>query len=97
MLLCKQEEAGVQLNAEQADWKDDTDDETDDQMEAQYMYMSQLQCWYSRSSRQFWKPQSLMKCQLHNGDTNHYDSSDICYYRAQDDQELKDDLDQELI
>ncbi|GJT96093.1 hypothetical protein Tco_1091611, partial [Tanacetum coccineum] len=26
-LLCKQEEAGVQLNAEQADWKDDTDDE----------------------------------------------------------------------
>ncbi|GJT46573.1 putative zinc finger, CCHC-type containing protein, partial [Tanacetum coccineum] len=26
MLLCKQEEAGVQLNAEQADWKDDTDD-----------------------------------------------------------------------
>nr|GFC91969.1 hypothetical protein [Tanacetum cinerariifolium] len=24
MLLCKQEEAGIQLNAEQADWKDDT-------------------------------------------------------------------------
>nr|GFA26795.1 hypothetical protein [Tanacetum cinerariifolium] len=23
MLLCKQEEAGIQLNAEQADWKDD--------------------------------------------------------------------------
>ncbi|GKC08736.1 hypothetical protein Tco_1000346, partial [Tanacetum coccineum] len=31
MLLYKQEEAGVQLNAEQADWKDDTDDESDDQ------------------------------------------------------------------
>ncbi|GJT74662.1 retrovirus-related pol polyprotein from transposon TNT 1-94 [Tanacetum coccineum] len=31
MLLCKQEEAGVQLNAEQADWKDDTDDEPEDQ------------------------------------------------------------------
>nr|GFC03236.1 hypothetical protein [Tanacetum cinerariifolium] len=28
MLLCKQEEAGIQLNAEQADWKDDTDDES---------------------------------------------------------------------
>ncbi|GKF67241.1 hypothetical protein Tco_0196920, partial [Tanacetum coccineum] len=28
MLLCKQEEAGVQLNAEQADWKDDTNDES---------------------------------------------------------------------
>nr|GFD37803.1 hypothetical protein [Tanacetum cinerariifolium] len=26
-----QEEAGIQLNAEQADWKDDTDDEFDDQ------------------------------------------------------------------
>nr|GFA58438.1 hypothetical protein [Tanacetum cinerariifolium] len=25
MLLCKQEEAGFQLNAEQAEWKDDTD------------------------------------------------------------------------
>nr|GEY18348.1 hypothetical protein [Tanacetum cinerariifolium] len=30
MLLCKQEEAGIQLNAEQADWKDDNDDESDD-------------------------------------------------------------------
>ncbi|GJY06810.1 retrovirus-related pol polyprotein from transposon TNT 1-94 [Tanacetum coccineum] len=44
MLLCKQEEAGVQLNAEQADWKDDTDDEYDDQeLEARYMYMTQIQ------------------------------------------------------
>ncbi|GJS71769.1 hypothetical protein Tco_0704610 [Tanacetum coccineum] len=40
---CKQEEAGVQLNAEQADWKDDTDDESDDQeLEAYYMYMAQI-------------------------------------------------------
>nr|GFC00781.1 hypothetical protein [Tanacetum cinerariifolium] len=31
MLLCKQEEAGIHLNAEQADWKDDTNDESDDQ------------------------------------------------------------------
>ncbi|GJY98356.1 retrovirus-related pol polyprotein from transposon TNT 1-94, partial [Tanacetum coccineum] len=44
MLLCKQEEAGFQLNAEQADWKDDTDDEPDDQeLEAHYMYMAQIQ------------------------------------------------------
>nr|GEW83674.1 ribonuclease H-like domain-containing protein [Tanacetum cinerariifolium] len=28
MLLCKQEEAEIQLNAEQADWRDDTDDES---------------------------------------------------------------------
>nr|GEU52833.1 integrase, catalytic region, zinc finger, CCHC-type, peptidase aspartic, catalytic [Tanacetum cinerariifolium] len=44
MLLCKQEEAGIQLNAEQADWRDDTNDEMEDQeLEAHYMYMAQLQ------------------------------------------------------
>nr|GFC05584.1 hypothetical protein [Tanacetum cinerariifolium] len=44
MLLCKQEEAAIQLNAEQADWKDDTDDESDDQeLEAHYMYMAKIQ------------------------------------------------------
>nr|GFB79861.1 hypothetical protein [Tanacetum cinerariifolium] len=44
MLLCKQEEARIQLNAEQADWKDDTDDESDDQeLEAHYMYMAKVQ------------------------------------------------------
>nr|GFA05154.1 hypothetical protein [Tanacetum cinerariifolium] len=44
MLLCKQEEAGIQLNAEQADWRDDTDDESEDQeLEAHYIYMTQLQ------------------------------------------------------
>nr|GEZ57869.1 retrovirus-related Pol polyprotein from transposon TNT 1-94 [Tanacetum cinerariifolium] len=36
MLLCKQEEAGIQLNAEQADWKDDTDDQ---ELEAHYIYI----------------------------------------------------------
>nr|GFC58801.1 hypothetical protein [Tanacetum cinerariifolium] len=44
MLLCKQEETGIQLNAEQADWRDDIDDESEDQeLEAHYMYMAQLQ------------------------------------------------------
>nr|GEU58443.1 hypothetical protein [Tanacetum cinerariifolium] len=44
MLLCKQEEAGIQLNAEQADWRDDTNDESEDQeLEAHYMYMEQIQ------------------------------------------------------
>nr|GEV70331.1 putative ribonuclease H-like domain-containing protein [Tanacetum cinerariifolium] len=45
MLLYKQEEAGIQLNAEQADWKDDTDDDEleDQELEAHYMYMGQLQ------------------------------------------------------
>nr|GFA68683.1 hypothetical protein [Tanacetum cinerariifolium] len=44
MLLCKQEEAGIQMNAEQANWRDDTDDESEDQeLEAHYMYIAQLQ------------------------------------------------------
>nr|GFD39477.1 hypothetical protein [Tanacetum cinerariifolium] len=44
MLLCKQEEAVFQLNAEQADWRDDTNDESEDQeLEAHYMYMAQIQ------------------------------------------------------
>nr|GEV26225.1 hypothetical protein [Tanacetum cinerariifolium] len=44
LLLCKQEEAGIQLNTEQADWRDDTDDESEDQeLEAHYMYMAQIQ------------------------------------------------------
>nr|GEU99178.1 integrase, catalytic region, zinc finger, CCHC-type, peptidase aspartic, catalytic [Tanacetum cinerariifolium] len=44
MILCKQEEDGIQLNAEQADWRDDTDDELEDQeLEAHYIYMAQLQ------------------------------------------------------
>nr|GFA43219.1 synaptobrevin, longin-like domain protein [Tanacetum cinerariifolium] len=43
--LCKQEKAEIQVNAEQADWKDDTnDDELEDQeLEAHYMYMAKLQ------------------------------------------------------
>nr|GEZ05479.1 hypothetical protein [Tanacetum cinerariifolium] len=44
MLVCKQEEAGIQLNAEQADWRDDTDDESEDQeLEVYYMSMEQIQ------------------------------------------------------
>ncbi|GJR97953.1 hypothetical protein Tco_0270127, partial [Tanacetum coccineum] len=44
MLLCKQEEAGFELNAEQDNWMNDTDDELDDQeLEAHYMYMAQIQ------------------------------------------------------
>nr|GEZ78908.1 hypothetical protein [Tanacetum cinerariifolium] len=45
MLLCKQEEAGIQLNAEQADRRDDTDDDEleDQELEAHYIYMAQLQ------------------------------------------------------
>nr|GEW22779.1 uncharacterized mitochondrial protein AtMg00810-like [Tanacetum cinerariifolium] len=44
MILCKQEEAGIQLNAEQVDWRDDTVVESEDQeLEAHFMYMAQIQ------------------------------------------------------
>nr|GEU34090.1 hypothetical protein [Tanacetum cinerariifolium] len=45
MLLYKQEEARIQLNAEQADWRDGTDDDEleDQELEAHYMYMAQIQ------------------------------------------------------
>nr|GEV17562.1 hypothetical protein [Tanacetum cinerariifolium] len=44
MLLCKQEEARIQLNAEQADWRDGTNDESEDQeLEAYCMYTAQIQ------------------------------------------------------
>ncbi|GJX04476.1 hypothetical protein Tco_0190392 [Tanacetum coccineum] len=44
MLLCKQEEAGIQLSAEQVDRRNDTDDEPEDQeLEVHYMYMAKIQ------------------------------------------------------
>ncbi|GKA91270.1 retrovirus-related pol polyprotein from transposon TNT 1-94 [Tanacetum coccineum] len=44
MLLRKQEEVVFQLNAEQADWRDDTDDEPEDQeLEGHYLYMAKIQ------------------------------------------------------
>ncbi|GKD65491.1 hypothetical protein Tco_1307599, partial [Tanacetum coccineum] len=44
MLLCKQAEKGVPLQAEQADWLEDTDEEIDKQeLEAHYSYMAKIQ------------------------------------------------------
>nr|GEX16249.1 integrase, catalytic region, zinc finger, CCHC-type, peptidase aspartic, catalytic [Tanacetum cinerariifolium] len=44
MLLCKQAEKGVPLQAEQANWLDDTDDEIDEQeLGAHYSYMEKIQ------------------------------------------------------
>ncbi|GJW10537.1 LTR copia-type gag-polypeptide [Tanacetum coccineum] len=43
MLLCKQAEKGVPLQAEQADWLADTDEEIDEQeLEAHYSYMAKI-------------------------------------------------------
>ncbi|GJR08032.1 hypothetical protein Tco_0790684 [Tanacetum coccineum] len=44
MVLCKQAKKGVSLQAEQADWLADTDEEIDEQeLEAHYNYMAKIQ------------------------------------------------------
>ncbi|GKE34159.1 hypothetical protein Tco_1453481, partial [Tanacetum coccineum] len=44
ILLCKQAEKGVPLQAEQADWLEDTDEEIDEQeLEAHYGFMAKIQ------------------------------------------------------
>nr|GFD31309.1 hypothetical protein [Tanacetum cinerariifolium] len=44
MLLCKQDEKGVPLQAEQYDWLANTDKEIDEQeLEAHYSYMAKIQ------------------------------------------------------
>ncbi|GJT08295.1 hypothetical protein Tco_0842757 [Tanacetum coccineum] len=44
MLLCKQAEKGVQLQAEQSDWLADTNEEIDEQeLEAHYSYKAKIQ------------------------------------------------------
>ncbi|GKG11604.1 hypothetical protein Tco_0343004 [Tanacetum coccineum] len=44
MMMCKQAEHGVLLQAEQADWLADTDEEIDEQeLEAHYSFMAKIQ------------------------------------------------------
>nr|GFD17987.1 hypothetical protein [Tanacetum cinerariifolium] len=44
MLLCKQAEQGVPLQAEQYDWLADTNEEVDEpELEAHYSYMAKIQ------------------------------------------------------
>ncbi|GKD81874.1 hypothetical protein Tco_1348713, partial [Tanacetum coccineum] len=44
MMMCKQAEHGVPLQAEQADWLEDTDEEIDEhELEAHYSFMAKIQ------------------------------------------------------
>nr|GEV41215.1 hypothetical protein [Tanacetum cinerariifolium] len=78
MLLCKQEEARVQLNAEQADWRDDTDDESDDQeLEAHYMYMAHVQVVTPNTtdnSGPIFDAEPLQKVQNNDDNYNEFDA-----------------------
>ncbi|GKA58972.1 retrovirus-related pol polyprotein from transposon TNT 1-94 [Tanacetum coccineum] len=82
MLLCKQEEAGFQLNAEQANWRDDTDDEPEDQ---------ELKAHYIEHPEQ---PDSVNDTYPVEQDEHNIiiDSLDMSYDREQDDQDDNDDL-----
>nr|GEW40902.1 hypothetical protein [Tanacetum cinerariifolium] len=71
MILCKQEEAEIQLSVEQADWKDDTDDELGDQeLEAHYMYMAQIQEVTLDAADNFGPIFDVEPLQKEQGDTN---------------------------
>ncbi|GJZ11207.1 retrovirus-related pol polyprotein from transposon TNT 1-94 [Tanacetum coccineum] len=79
MLLCKQAEKGVQLQAEQSDWLADTDEEIDEQeLEAHYSYMAKIQE----------QSESITNiCAVETGDSNVIpDSLDMCDNDIQDDQ-----------
>nr|GEV98507.1 hypothetical protein [Tanacetum cinerariifolium] len=77
MLLCKQEEAGIQLNAEQADWKDDTHDESDDQeLEAHYIYMAKIQEQSESVHNTYLIEQDAQNVSIESVDMN-YDSEQI--------------------
>ncbi|GKD30463.1 retrovirus-related pol polyprotein from transposon TNT 1-94 [Tanacetum coccineum] len=108
MLLCKQEEAEVQLNAEQADWRDKIDDESDDQeLEAHYMYMAQIQevtLDDADNSGPIFDFEPLQKQPVSANDTYleeqgntdiTIDSLDMCYDEEQDDQDDTNELAQE--
>nr|GEU61426.1 hypothetical protein [Tanacetum cinerariifolium] len=98
MLLCKQEEAGFQLNADQADWRDDTDDEFEDQeLKAHYMYMAQIQKnVFVIESEHPKQSKSVHDTYLIEQDEHNViiDSLDMSYNREQIDQD--DDNDDDL-
>nr|GEX54403.1 hypothetical protein [Tanacetum cinerariifolium] len=78
MLLCKQKEAGIQLNTEQANWKDDTDDESDDQ---------KLEAHYIEQIDQNDEDADLAKEQMNNKQSAHQDT--ISVLKQQKDAQIK--------
>ncbi|GKF68196.1 hypothetical protein Tco_0197875, partial [Tanacetum coccineum] len=73
MMMCKQAEQGVPVQAEQADWLEDTDEEIDEQeLEAHYSFMAKIQEVLPEESSSTNQP-------LEQNDSNVTpDSSNIC-------------------
>ncbi|GKF21997.1 hypothetical protein Tco_0074319, partial [Tanacetum coccineum] len=87
ILLCKQAEKCVPLQAEQADWLEDTDDEIDEQeLEAHYGFMAKIQ----EDSEQ---PKSISNtCVVEKVDSNVIpDSPAMCDNDIQTNQNAKDE------
>ncbi|GJX63474.1 hypothetical protein Tco_0296374 [Tanacetum coccineum] len=87
MLLCKQAEKGIPLQAEQADWLKETDEEIDEQeLEAHYSFMAKIQ----EHSEQ---PESTYNiCLVEKDDSNvTLDSPDMCDNDIQIDQNADDE------
>ncbi|GJT93132.1 gag-pol polyprotein [Tanacetum coccineum] len=86
MLLYKQAEKGVSLQAEQADWLEDTDDEIDEQeLEAHYSYMAKIQEQPEFTSN---------TCLVEEDDSNVTPASpDMCDNDIQIDQNAEDERD----
>ncbi|GJR13357.1 retrovirus-related pol polyprotein from transposon TNT 1-94 [Tanacetum coccineum] len=90
MMMCKQAEQGVPLQAEQADWLADTDEEIDEQeLEAHYSFMAKIQEVLPEESSSTDKP-------LEQKDDSNVtpDSSNICNNDNQVDQNAAECVDE---
>ncbi|GKD89810.1 hypothetical protein Tco_1365317, partial [Tanacetum coccineum] len=95
MLLCKQAEKGVPLQAEQADWLEETDEEIDEQeLEAHYSYIIKIQ--ERHHSKQ---PESISNtCVVEKVDSNVIlDSPDMCDNDIQTEQYAKECDDKRVV
>ncbi|GKC13918.1 retrotransposon protein, putative, ty1-copia subclass [Tanacetum coccineum] len=76
MMMCKQAEQGVPLQAEQADWLADTDEEIDEQeLEAHYSFMAKIQEVLPEESSSTEQPLE----QVQNHDENNVFANERCH------------------
>ncbi|GJW06249.1 retrovirus-related pol polyprotein from transposon TNT 1-94 [Tanacetum coccineum] len=97
MMMCKQAEQGVPLQAEQADWLEDTDEEIDEQeLEAHYSYMAKILEVSPEESRFYWSAIGTgSKNMMKKDDSNVTpDSSNICTNDNQVDQNAAECVDE---
>ncbi|GJZ98627.1 retrovirus-related pol polyprotein from transposon TNT 1-94 [Tanacetum coccineum] len=89
MMMCKQAEQGVPLQAEQADWLEDTDEEIDEQeLEAHYSYIAKIQEVSPEESSSTGQP--LEQVQNHD-ESNVYESINDTYVLKKDDSNVTPD------